>query len=309
MVENLDSLPFPDRELLVHPENFHPEDLAIIMTSRGCPFHCTFCYKEMFGKRVRYRSVYNVLEEMKQVRNRYKAQQFAFKDDSFTTNKKRIIELCDRLSAEGIKISWECTTRVDLIDENLLKKMMAAGCNTIKVGIESGSAKIHHLIKKGLTFDQIRETVKIFSKHGIFWVAFFMMGLPNETEEDIYETLNFMKEIQPDYASIGVYESYPGTELFEMGSKLGLVDAQMSPSQYFERPPDEYYLKNPEKRVNAIEPERFETLCEKVLKEFDDYNRGIKRLMKLGWARKKMYFSDPKSLMRDFKRALKWMGS
>ena len=306
-LENLDARPFPARELLLQAEKFSPEDLAIIMTSRGCPFSCTFCFKEMFGKKVRYRSVADVIEEIKYVIQRYNAKQFAFKDDSFTLNKRRVIELCDSLTAERIKISWECTTRVDLIDEELLKKMMAAGCNTIKVGVESGSENILRLIKKAISLEQIRGASKLFNKQGIFWAAFFMMGLPNETEEDMYKTLKFMKELQPDYASMGVYEAYPGTELFEMGIELGLLNPSMHPSQYFERPPDEYYFKDPYRRVNTIEPARFEILCGELLKEFDNYNKGIKKLLKMAISRRKMYLNDPKSFIRDLRRALKWI--
>ena len=305
--EDLDALPFPARELLVYPENFSSEDLAIIMTSRGCPFQCTFCYKEMFGKRVRFRSIDSVLGEIKEVMKRYKATQFAFKDDSFTVNKKRVAELCDRLLEEGIQIHWESTTRVDLIDEPMLQKMAVAGCNMIKVGVESGSESIHQLIKKGISLHQVRQAAQWFNRHGIFWVAFFMMGLPNETEEDIQETRKLMREIQPDYVSIGVYEPYPGTELFDLGTELGLLNPLMSPSQYFERPPDEYYLKAPPRRVNTMEPQKFERICEEMTREFDRYNKGIKRMLKMSLARRKMYSSDLRSFLKDLRRGLKWL--
>jgi len=308
-INDLDTIPFPARELLLYPENYSSEDMAIIMTSRGCPFSCTFCYKEMFGKKVRYRSVGNVIEEIKHVMQKYGAKQFAFKDDSFTLNKKRVVEFCDVFATEGIKINWECTTRVDLIDEDLLKKMMSAGCNTIKVGVESGSENMLKLMKKGITHEKVRKAAKLFNKHGIFWSAYFMMGLPNETEEDIYKTLEFMKDIRPGYASIGVYEPYPGTELFETGLKLGIVNSDMPPSQYFERSPDEYYLRDIRRRVNTIEYGRFETIKENVLTGFDNYNKSIKRLLKRGFARRKMYYYDPKSFIKDIRRVFRWINA
>jgi radical SAM superfamily enzyme YgiQ (UPF0313 family) len=196
-----------------------------------------------------------------------------------------------------------------LIDEELLKKIMAAGCNTIKVGIESGSENILKLMKKGITLEKVREAAELFNKYGIFWSAYFMMGLPNETEEDIHKTLNFMKKIQPDYASIGIYEPYPGAELFDFGIKLGLINPSMHPSQYFERPPDEYYLRNPKTRVDAIEHRRFETICEYVLTEFDNYNKSIRRLLKRGLARRKMYYYNPRTFIKDIIRAFKWMSA
>lgn len=261
----------------------------------------------MFGRTVRYRSVDNVIEEIKYVIRKYGAKQLAFKDDSFTVNKKRIIEFCDRLIADGIKVNWECTTRVDLIDENLLGKLIKAGCNTVKVGIESGSENILKMINKRISHEKVRTAAKLFNKHGIFWSSYFMMGLPNETEEDIYSTLKFMKHIKPDYASIGIYEPYPGTELFDLGVRLGLVNSNMSFSEYFERPPDEYYLKNRKKRVNTIEHERFEIICEEVLKEFDNYNKSFKRLIKRAIARRKMYYYNPKSFFKDLGRTIKWL--
>ncbi len=308
VLQNLNAAPFPARELLIHPENFFPEDLAIIMTSRGCPFGCTFCYKEMFGKKIRYRSIDNVLEEVKEVAKKYNAKQFCFKDDSFTVDKNRVIELCNKLRSQQIRINWECTTRVDLINEDLLKRMMSAGCNMIKVGVESGSERILQLIKKGISLEKVRSAARLFNQSGIPWTAFFMVGLPSETEGDIHKTLTFMKDIQPSYSAIGVYEAYPGTELFEMGIKLGLLNPHMGPSGYFKRPPGEYYFEDPRKRVDAIEPERFEKLCEELLVEFDRYNKGFKRLFKMGLSRRKMYFHQPKSFLKDLQRVCKWIG-
>lgn len=184
---------------------------------------------------------------------------------------------------------------------------MTAGCNTIKVGIESGSENILKLMKKSITHEKVRKAAKLFNEYGIFWSAYFMMGVPNETEEDIYNTLKFMKEIRPDYTSIGVYEPYPGTELFELGVKLGLVDLSMTPSQYFERPPNEYYLRDSKIRVNTIEHRRFETICEYVLTAFDNYNKSIRRLLKRGFARRKIYYYDPGTFIKDVIRAFKWI--
>lgn len=306
-ISDLNALPFPSRDLLLCPENYSSEDLGIIMTSRGCPFACTFCYKDMFGKTVRYRSIENVMEEIRHVVKEYDTKQFAFKDDSFTINKNRIFELCDSIHSCGIKINWECTTRVNLIDEDIIKKMVLCGCNTVKVGIESGSSNILKMMKKGITHEQVRNAACLFNKYGIFWSAYFMMGLPNETEEDIYKTLNFLNEIKPDYASIGIYEPYPGTELFELGKRLDLVNHSMTPEEYFDRSPDEYYLKNPKIRCNAISSERFEKICEEMLTKFDDYNKRYRRLFKRALARRKMYYYEPDSFVKDVKRALKWI--
>ena len=306
-IQDIDTIPFPARDLLIEQENYSPEDLAIIMTSRGCPFSCTFCFKGMWGRKVRCRSIDNVIEEIKHVIEKYNARQFSFKDDSFTLDRKRIIELCDKLIAQEIKISWECTTRVDLIDEHLLKRMISAGCNIVKVGIESGSETVLKAINKNVTLEQVKRATGLFNKHGIFWSAYFMIGLPNETEEDVLKTLQFMKVIKADYASISIYEPYPGTVLFDLGTKLGLISPSMQVSQYFDRRPDQYYLANPGIRVSAIKPERFEQLSRHILDEFNRHNKKFTRLLKRGAARRKMYCSNPKAFFKDIKRVFKWI--
>ena len=188
------------------------EDMGLIMTSRGCPYGCTYCSTDT--RRVSYRSIDNVLKEIRLVKEKYGTSQFSFKDDSFTVNRKRVEDLCDRLIKEKFNINWECNTRVNLINDDLLLKMKRAGCNSIKVGIESGSERVLKEMNKGITHDQVRNAAKLFRKVGIHWTGYFMMGVPGETVEDVYKTLDFMYEVKPDFASIGVYEPFPGTPMF-----------------------------------------------------------------------------------------------
>jgi len=148
LIEDLDSVPFPARELLYNPQNYSSEDMGVIMTTRGCPFGCTYCF-HMWARRVRYRSIDNVVEEMKQVKQRYGTRQFAFKDDTFTINRKRLMDLLQRMIDERLNVNWECTTRVDVLDEEMLKKMIEAGCNVVKIGVETGSERILKETSKG----------------------------------------------------------------------------------------------------------------------------------------------------------------
>ena len=195
-VKDLDSIPFPARDLLLNKDSYNSEDMGLLMTSRGCPYNCSYCATSIWERKVRYRSVDNVIEEIKLIIDKYGTRQFTFKDDSFTVNKKRVLELCDRLIKEKININWDCNTRVNLINEDLLSKMKKAGCNSIKVGIETGSEKILKLMRKGITFEQCRKSANLFRKVGIHWTGYFMMGLPSETKEEVYQTLKFMKELQ-----------------------------------------------------------------------------------------------------------------
>ena len=199
----VDALPIPDRTLLMNEILYSSEDMGLIMTTRGCPFRCTFCASDI--NRVTYRSIEDVIKEMQDVQKRYGTHQFTFKDDSFTVNRKRVLEFCDKLIQSGLKTRWECNTRVGLIDEGMLKKMKMAGCNFIKIGIESGSERILKEMHKGITLDQIRQTASLLRRSAIHWTGYFMMGVPGETEEDVRQTLLLMEAIKPDMALISVY--------------------------------------------------------------------------------------------------------
>ncbi|OOP55945.1 MAG: hypothetical protein AYP45_11725 [Candidatus Brocadia carolinensis] len=191
-VDNLDGLPFPDRKTLLGMDTYTSEDMGLLMGSRGCPYSCSYCATQIWTRRVRYRSLANIVEEIKYVRLHFGTRQFTFKDDSFTVNRKRVLEFCDSLLEAGLKINWDCNTRVDLIDLELLKAMKRAGCNSIKVGIESGSERILALMDKGITLEHIHEAARLFREAGIHWTAYFMMGIPTETREDVKKNFGFI---------------------------------------------------------------------------------------------------------------------
>ena len=304
-IKDLDSVPFPARDLLMNIQNYTSEDMGCILTSRGCPFKCTYCYHPWKGK-LHFRSIDNVVEEIKQVMKDYGTRQFAIKDDTFTVKRSHVMEFCERLIKEKIDINWDCTTRVDRIDEELLKLMIKAGCNVIKVGVETGSQRILDETKKGITFEQVREAARLFNKHGIFWSAYFMIGLPMETEEDIIKTYEFMKEINPFYAGLGVYEAFKQTELFDVGVEMGLLYPEVEIEHFYRTRPKDYYFIDPRKRTTEISPERFEELTAFMTEAFDKHNTGLRKMARRGWARRKVYIKDFSLLLGDCKKALKW---
>ena len=304
MTKNLDKFPFPDRTLLMNEKKYNSEDMGLIMTSRGCPYGCTYCATDT--RRVGYRSIENVLEEIRIVKEKYGTTQVSFKDDSFTVNRKRVEELCDKLINEKMAINWECNTRVNLINEDLLKKMKKAGCNSIKVGIESGSERILKMMDKGITHDQVRRAAELFKKVGIHWTGFFMIGVPGETVDDIYKTLNFMYEVKPDFASIGVYEPFPGTPMFKEGINRNLVKQEMNIEDYFETLPNHYYKISSGRQVDTIEEERFRILEREIKEHFHNYNKGVKQIFKRAISRVNIYKSEPKILWEDFNKFLHW---
>ncbi|NQU17440.1 MAG: B12-binding domain-containing radical SAM protein [Candidatus Saganbacteria bacterium] len=305
-VENLDIIPFPDRELLMHPDKYSSEDMGVIMSSRGCPYKCTYCF-HMWQRKLRFRSADNVFQEIKMVKEKYGTRQFAFKDDTFTVNRKRLFALCEKLISENLNINWECTTRVDVLTEDMLRIMARAGCNIIKIGVESGSEKILRETKKGVTLKQIRSAAKLLNKVGIFWSAYFMMGLPQETEEDILETFRFVKELNPLYAGLGVYNPMPSTELFDSGVEMGLLYDRVEIDHFFGVNPKDYYFRDPKKRVAYINPQRFVELTDFMMREFHKHNTRFFNIARRGWIRRRAYKADPGLFVSDCKKVASWL--
>jgi len=304
-VDNLDDLPFPDRTSLIDPEHYSPEDMGLLLTSRGCPFHCSYCSN--FTRKTRFRSVENVITEIRQVKNTYGTIQFMFKDDSFTLNRRRVEDFCRTISHNRLGLLWECTTRLDLIDNKLVKFMKSTGCNRVGVGVESGDEEILKILNKRLTKEQIRAGIGILNTNNLFWTGYFMMGLPMEREYQIFNTLEFMKELQPPYAAVGIYKPYPGTKLFELAVDYGLVEPIVSNKHFFNTNPVDYFFKDPLKRMAYISEKRSIDLIAIMTKEFDKSNKKINNILKRGLSRKSLYFKDHKSLFIDLKRVFNWL--
>lgn len=305
--KDLDKIPFPARNLLLNKGSYSSEDMGLFMTSRGCPYSCSYCATSIWERKTRYRSIDNVMPEIRFVIEKYGTKQFTFKDDSFTVNRKRVVEFCEKLIKEGFGISWDCNTRVNLVDEEMLKLMKKAGCTSIKVGIETGSERILKLMNKNITLEQCRQAAKLFRKVGIHWTGYFMMGIPSETKEDTYQTLKFMKELNPDYASLSVYEPFPGTILFEKGVENGLVERNRTLEDYYTISPKYYYVKNINRRIDTMSNEEFEKLETEIKDAFHKYNMGFSRIAKRAISRSNIYINEPKMLWNDFKKFMSWV--
>lgn len=303
-ISDLDAFAPPDRALMMNRDTYSSEDMGLIMTSRGCPFACTFCATD--NRQVRYRSIEHILREIRHVRDTYGTIHFTLKDDSFTVNRKRVAEFCDALAREDLRIGWECNTRVDLVTEEMLRGMKRAGCNSVKVGIESGSEEVLKRMNKRITLDQIRAAARLFRKVGIHWTGYFLIGTPGETTEDIYKTLDFMYEIKPDFAALGVYEPFPETVMFHEGIRRGLVKPDMGMEEFYAVPPNHYYKADPRRQVETIEAEQFERLEQEMKDRFHDYNKGLRRILSRARTRTIQYTRSPRVLFGDFKKYLSW---
>ncbi|MDI6783133.1 MAG: radical SAM protein, partial [bacterium] len=304
VIRDLDIFPFPDRTLLTNEKKYTSEDMGLILTSRGCPYNCTYCATP--SKLVRYRSLDSVLQEIQFVNKRYGTTQFSFKDDSFTLNHRRVLELCEQIKQKKLDIKWECNTRVNLINEELLKKMKQAGCNSIKVGIESGSQRMLEKMNKGITFEQVRNAANLFRKIGVYWTGYFMIGVPGETIEDIYHTLQFMNEVKPDFASVCVYEPFPGTIMFDEGIKRGLVLPNMTLEQFYTIIPNHYYKKDVHRQVDTIEEPEFIALEKEIKTAFHKYNKSYRQVLKRVKSRARIYLREPSILVGDIRKYLTW---
>ncbi len=221
-IKNLDELPFPARDLFplekykIHPPYGRKNPYFSVITSRGCPFRCSYCSKDVFRFNYRAMSPQRVCDEIAELIAKYGAKEIHFYDDDFTLNMQRAEEICDEILRRGIKIIWSCTTRVDLINERLLKKMKAAGCWLISYGVESGNQKILDAINKGFSVEQIISAFDLTKKIGIKTLAFFMVGLPGETKTTIQETIDLSKKIRPDFVSWGILIVHPGSDFFKL---------------------------------------------------------------------------------------------
>lgn len=191
-IENLDEIPFPARDKL----DIKKYDWFGIITSRGCPYKCTFCHIPLIwnGGAI-LRSVDNVIEEIKLIYEKYDHKKICIQDDTFPVNKKRVLEFCDKLKREKIDVRWLCSGRIDLMDDQIMKKMSESGCDTVFYGVESGSDKILRKVKKGFSAKQAEDVLKKSKKYFRNVNTSFIWGFPFETMEDFKKTIKLAEKL------------------------------------------------------------------------------------------------------------------
>jgi len=229
LLEDMNLLPMPAWDLLPDIKKYYiPTAYAVnkfpsfsIVTSRGCPYMCTFCDRSVFGNRYRTHSPEYVLSMIKDLYYNHGIRDIRINDDEFIVSKKRILEFCDLLIDSKMKISWSCLGRVSSVNKEIIDKMKKAGCWQIRFGIESGSQKVLDVLKKGIRLEQIEKAVKICKERGMKTIGFFMMGLPLETEEDLRQTIEFSLRLKLDDFKINYFAPFPGSELFGQLDKYG----------------------------------------------------------------------------------------
>lgn len=221
LIENLDELPFPALHLV--PVTKYPRKgefsgnipVGQVSTSRGCPFNCAFCSNTyVWGRKYRYRSAENVLEEIKIHVEKYGAKGIYFREDCLTINRKRVIDICEGIKKEGLDIKLDCESRVDTIDRELLKIMREAGCENLWFGVESGNQKTLDMMNKGITLEQTKTAFKWCKEVGIKTGASIMLGIPYETIEDMKRTIQFVKEINATYVMTNIFMGIPISKMY-----------------------------------------------------------------------------------------------
>ncbi|HIJ40304.1 MAG TPA: radical SAM protein [Deltaproteobacteria bacterium] len=213
---NLDALPFPAYHLLPMDRYFYEfmgNDFAILETSRGCPYRCSFCYLGMYGKVFRRKSLSRILEEMVWVKTQYHVKNIYFMDLEFGLDRDCLLSLCKELTHRDMGIQWCCQTRVTDVDEEVLKWMKTAGCSLIHFGVESGSDRILKQTGKGIKVSDCAKAIAMTRAAGIRTAVFMNFGFPGETKVDMEDTIKLAVRLTPSYASFHLIVPFPGTKI------------------------------------------------------------------------------------------------
>jgi len=225
VIVDLDRLPHPAADpaaVGVDPVT----QFEFIITSRGCPAACTFCSSpEFWGRALRFRSAENMIEEVRLLRDRHGVVYVSVRDDTFTVNKKRVIDFCRMLIDRKIDLLWDCQSRVNAVDEERLAWMRRAGCTHIQYGVESGSPRMLQRLNKGITIEQIRTAAAATRRVGLGLSIYLITGIDSETDEDLAATIGLIEAIRPHDGLVSPMTVYPGTALYEEAKiRFGLGD-------------------------------------------------------------------------------------
>lgn len=265
----LDDLPMPSYHKLPMKKYRSAIGAAIhspsigMMTSRGCPGKCTFCYSGMFGKKIRYLSAEKIYDQILYLKSHYAIREISFYDDTFTANLKRVEQLCNLLISHRADITWSCFARIDTVNAEILMLMKAAGCHQIMYGFETIDENILRAVNKRVKLTQYADVVAWTRAAGIDIRGAFMLGSPEETEASLKATLEYSRKIDIQYAIFNITTPYPGTTLFNWASEKGYLRHTRW---------TEYDLSHAILDLPTVPPETVETYYRKAYRQF--YLRG-----------------------------------
>lgn len=268
-IKNLDELPMPDYSMLM--DKYSPNGYGHMLSSRGCPFRCTFCAsKVMWDRKVTYKSVDRILSEMEYVWRNFGTDYFTFWDETFTLNKKRIVEFCDKYQ---LPAKWRCDTRADSITDDLVRRMSDANCGQMSIGLESGDNEILSLIGKNETTDMFIRAAEILHRNNVQWKAYMIIGFPYDTEDSILRSIEFVKSLKPFRITLSYFTPYKGTDLYDEVRAMGLINDTYDMSLFSHQSPHNYFCPK-------IEHGRYLEIRKLVSKDIDDYNENALKTWK-----------------------------
>lgn len=229
-IENIDRIPFPDRDLLKNDRYVLPHKnkaFTLINAARGCPYSCTYCIvNPYYGNKIRRHSIDYIMNEIEQCVDKYDIREILFWEEVFTLDKNYVLSLCDAILKNNLLINWAATTRVDLLDEEILMAMKKSGCYLLGLGIESGNQTILNSAKKKQSVSDARKAVELCKKAGIKTMGHFIFGLPGETKKSANETIEFMLKLGLDYMQCYCAVPYPRTELGNLAKERNWISAE-----------------------------------------------------------------------------------
>jgi anaerobic magnesium-protoporphyrin IX monomethyl ester cyclase len=227
-IHELDALPVPGARIGDSIGVDYRRQLEFVITSRGCPASCLFCSSPLFwGKGVRFRSPESVVQELRLLRERFGLVYFSFRDDTFTADRGRVLEICRLLEQAKLGILWNCQSRVTAVDEEMLSAMKRAGCECIQFGVESGSPAMLKALGKRISPADVEKAAAAVRRVGINLSIYLITGIPEEGEADLQETVRLVGRIRPQDGQVSPLVYYPGTQLFARAVRAGVVPADL----------------------------------------------------------------------------------
>ncbi|MBD3233321.1 MAG: radical SAM protein [candidate division Zixibacteria bacterium] len=228
LIRNIDSIPFPARHKFplekYHDPDRYNEPYTLMVSSRGCPYNCIFCGSSAtWGRKVRFRSADNVLDEIDIVVNQHGIRNITFCDDTFTLGKKRVIDICSGIAERGYNLEFLCSSRINTIDENRLEALAKAGCKELSFGIESADEDILHILRKNIDLQKVIPIFEMVKRFGIRVHSSYILGNPGDTRETIEKTIEFAIESGTDAAQFSIMTPYPGTPLWNLARMEGAL--------------------------------------------------------------------------------------
>lgn len=230
---NLEDVGWPEREGLPMDRFFSimaARPFVTMISSRGCPFRCSFCFKQAVDKKSMYRCPEDVVGEMAELQSRWGVKEIMFYDDVFTLHRGRVYDICELIKSTGLKVRWEAPTRVDLVPEKLLDAMASAGCVRLRFGIEHGDPEILRRMRKESHISKIETAVENAHQVGIKNFGYFIVGWLRETREEFQRTIDLACRLPLDYASFYTATPLPGTHLHTECIEAGVI-----PGDYWDR--------------------------------------------------------------------------